>query len=84
MQGEMNMRYGGSKTNTIANLKGIGGIAIAIKKDLAWDILEITRIGDGIMKIRLGESIHGGGNNSKHICATHVLQYRGERNTGRK
>ena len=39
--------------------KGIGGVAIAIKKDIRGNILKIERANERIMQIRLATNIHG-------------------------
>jgi len=55
------------------NRKGIGGVAIAIKNDIAENIVQIERINERIMKMRIETNIHGKNNYSEHICTTHVL-----------
>ena len=49
------------------------GVAIAIKKDITENIVQIERINGRIMKMRLETNIHGKNNYSEHIRSTHVL-----------
>ena len=59
--------------------KGIGGLAIAIKKDIKENILQIARINERIMKIRLETNIHGGKITILNTYAPHMSYNAGER-----
>ena len=48
-----------TKNEGLQGGKGIGGVAIAIKKDIRGNILKIERTNERIMEIRLATNIHG-------------------------
>ena len=67
-----------NKKESIQGGKGIGGVAIAIKKDIKENILQIARINERIMKIRLETNIRGGEITILNTYAPHMSYNAGE------
>ena len=60
-------------TDGKANEKGIGGVAILIKKEWRDNIVGIARYSHRCMKIELGANIKKNHPPNKYICATHGI-----------
>ena len=65
--------------NASGDQKGIGGLESAIEKDLTMNILELKRIIERIMKIRLRANIHGAKITIMNTYAPHMCYNTGER-----